>query len=143
MPAVKSLDRISRIWASRVAAAGPEYAAGIDNPRKSWAEATQAASGNYDQAIQQSIAEGRFAKGVRAAGDARWSARAKSVGPRRWQEGVTASTDRYERGFAPYRQVIENTELPPRYPKGDPRNIARVAVIAENLHAAKLAQGGN
>lgn len=142
MPAVKSLDRISKIWASRVAAAGAEYAAGIDNPRKSWAQATQDAAPNYDAAIAQSVAEGRFAKGVQNAGDARWSQRAKQVGPRRWQEGVNASTDRYERGFAPYRKVIEGIELPPRYPKGDPRNIERVAIIAERLHAAKKAQGG-
>jgi len=143
MPPVKALDRISRIWASRVAAAGKEYEAGIDNPRVSWEAATKAAAENYDTAIQQSLQEGRFAKGVSKAGDARWRERAKAVGPRRWQEGVSGSTNRYEDGFAPYRKVIEDTQLPQRYPKGDPRNIERVKIIAENLHAAKLARGGN
>jgi hypothetical protein len=142
MPPVKSLDRISRIWASRVAAAGKEYEAGIDSPRRSWAEATKEATENYHSAIQQAISEGRFAKGVTKAGDERWRARAKSVGPRRWQEGVNGSLGRYEDGFAPYRKVIEDTVLPPRYPKGDPRNIDRVAIIADNLHKAKLQKGG-
>jgi hypothetical protein len=39
-------------------------------------------------------------------------------------------------------QVIESIQLPPRGPKGDPRNIERVRVIAQALRARKLAAVG-
>jgi len=45
--------------------------------------------------------------------------------------------DDYEKGFAPYRDEIEKTALPPRYPRRDPRNIQRVATIAAALGKKK------
>jgi hypothetical protein len=46
-------------------------------------------------------------------------------------------SDDYEKGFAPYRDVIEQTALPPRFPKRDPRNIQRVSAIATALAKKK------
>ena len=48
--------------------------------------------------------------------------------------------DEYAKGFAPYHDVIEKTELPPRYAKGDERNYERVKAIGQALHKAKLAK---
>lgn len=140
MPAVKPLDRISNKWARQSAAATSEYQQGVANPRTPWAEATAAASDRYAQGVQQAISQNRFQTGVRTAGNAKWQERASTLGPGRWAEGIRNSTSAYERGFAPYRQVIENTQLPPRGPKGDPANIERVRVIDQNLHDAKMSR---
>ena len=44
----------------------------------------------------------------------------------------------FEKGFAPYADVIRATALPPRFPKGDPRNYTRVQVIGTALRAKKV-----
>lgn len=138
MPPVKSLDRISNKWTRQSQAATPEYEAGINNPRRSWSAATVAAEGNYEQGVQAAIGRKAFGNGVRRAGDASWKEGALKKGTARWGPGIAASRAKYEKGFAPYRQAIENIDLPPRGPKGDPANINRVAVIATALHDEKL-----
>ena len=139
MPPVKSLARASAKWARQSAAATPEYEAGVKTTAKDWAENT-AAAGSYAEGVQKAVADDRFAKGVAKAGTDKWQKNTLTKGPARWSEGIRLSTGNYERGFAPYRQVIENTTLPPRGPKGSAQNIDRVRVMAETLHAAKLAQ---
>lgn len=140
MPPVKGLDRISEKWARVSQASQPDYEAGIRNPRTDWAKATAAASENYKMGVQQAINQNRFAKGVEKAGSAKWQENSISKGPARWAEGINLSRNQYEKGFAPYREVIERTTLPPRGPKGDPKNIQRVAVIADALHKKKLSE---
>lgn len=142
MPPVKSLDRISEKWARVVAVSQADYEDGIRSPRTDWAAATSAAAVNYNAGVQKAIQEKRFERGVKSAGSARWQERALLVGPGRWLEGVQVSRDRYESGFEPYRRVIETVTLPPRGPKGDPKNIQRVAVIADALHKEKLKRIG-
>jgi hypothetical protein len=79
-----------------------------------------------------------FAKGVTKAGTDKWKSKALQKGPGRFAEGVMVAGPDYEAGFAPYRDEIERTTLPPRFPKGDPRNISRVATIAAALRKKKL-----
>lgn len=103
---------------------------------------TQAAESNYEQGVQKGIQGKRFGKGVAKAGTAKWQQNTLAKGPSRWAEGIGMSTQAYEDGFAPFRRVIEVTTLPPRGPKGDPRNIQRVQVMADALHKEKLKQAG-
>lgn len=137
MPPVKSLDRISEKWKRQSSAAQTEYTQGIENPRRDWAQATAQAESSYEKGVQNSIQEKRFSKGVKNAGTAKWQENALKKGPTRWAEGISLSTDAYQAGFAPYRTIIENLNLPARGPKGDPANIQRVAKLAEALHAEK------
>jgi hypothetical protein len=136
--AVKPMDRIKRKWVSATQANQGEYEEGIKNPRKDWATETANAEKNYNSGIQASIAQGRFGKGVRKAGTSKWQEKALSKGPGRWASGVALSADDYEKGFAPYRQVLESLSLPDRGPKGDPKNINRVAAVAKALHDKKV-----
>jgi len=78
-----------------------------------------------------------FAKGISKAGSVKWQARALQKGPGRFAEGVMVGGDDYEKGFAPFRDEIEKTVLPPRFPKRDPRNIQRVSTIATALGKKK------
>ena len=142
MPAVKPLDRISSKWARVAAASQSEYEEGIKNPRKSWSAETAKAESAYEAGIQQAISKKRFSAGVKKAGDAKWQENALAKGPARWSQGIGLSTAAYEQGFAPFRAVIEGITLPARGPKGDPKNIRRVEVIAKALHEKKLAMAG-
>jgi hypothetical protein len=90
--------------------------------------------------VQKSLADKSFEKGVNRVGTSKWQNAALQKGPGRWAEGVQLSTDNYAKGFAPFAQVIANTTLPPRGPKGDPSNIQRVAAMAKALNDAKKAQ---
>ncbi len=138
MPAIKSAKEISDKWARVTPARSPDYEAGVKSPKKDWGTETAAAESRYGEGVTAAIAEGRFGKGVVKAGTAKWKRKAVEVGVGRWGPGVRAAAPDYQAGFAPYRDVIEATTLPERFPKGDPRNIDRVAAIAAALHAAKV-----
>lgn len=135
---IKSTADIAAKWARVTPQRAEDYRQGVMNPRVSWSVATAAASDRYKAGIQEAIQQDRFAKGVKAAGDARWQQRATEVGPQRFSEGVATSEARYEEGFKPYAEVIANTTLPPRFAKGDPRNLDRVRVMSQALRKKKV-----
>jgi hypothetical protein len=124
-------------WATRTAQATADYQQGVAAPRRSWQQATVAASEAHKAALMESFSRGAFQKGVAAAGDNKWSTAAQGKGAERFGPGAQAGVGDYEKGVAKYLSVIENTQLPPRGPKGDPRNIERVKVMAQALRKAK------
>lgn len=137
MPAVKPVSVASDKWVKRAAQAGPDYARGVASPRTPWAEATAASADAQAAGAQQAITNGSFEKGVQKAGNAKWQRKASGVGAQRFGPGVAAAKSDYEGGFAPYAAVIQGVTLPPRGPKGDPRNYSRVQAIGDALHTAK------
>ena len=136
MPKVKT--NFASKWARVTPQRTEDYQQGIQNPKISWQQATMAAAGNQAAGVQQAIADKRFEKGVQKAGDTAWQSGSLQKGVNRFGEGVQVSQDKYSAGFAPYAQVIESTQLPPRYPKGDPRNVQRVSAIATALRNKKV-----
>jgi len=126
-------------FARNAAQAGGAYQDGVQNPRTPWAAATIAAEANQAAGVQAAIAAKSFAKGVRKAGDAKYTRGAVEKGVQRFSQGVQLAEGDYQTGVAPYFAVIESTTLPPKFPKGDPRNIQRVAAMAQALRAKKLA----
>ncbi len=138
MPQIKSVQQSSEKWARRAGQSSQDYAAGVKSPRTSWAEAAAGASEAQHAGAQAAISNNSYEKGVRAAGDSKWSRKATTVGASRFGPGVAAAKSDYEQGFAPYAQVIQGVQLPPRGAKGDPRNFERVQVIGTALHEAKV-----
>lgn len=137
MPAVKSGSNVAAKW-SRVAAQRTEdYQMGVAAPRTPWAAATKAAEERYKTGVAEAATRGAFGKGVTAAGDARWQQKAMAKGPTRFAEGVQLSGPDYAAGVQPYLDTIAATQLPPRYPKGDPRNVERVRVMSQALRKRK------
>ena len=139
MPEIKSTAEIAEKWSRVTPGRVRDYTDGVENPRRDWADATHAASDAYEAGVMQAIADERFQFGVRNAGTRKWREKTLAKGPNRWSEGVRISTNDFRTGFDPYRDEIERINLPPRYPRGDPRNLERVRVIAEALHALRLA----
>jgi len=139
MPIVtKDINTIASKWSSRAQAAGPDYTAGVKTTQKDWAGLTAAASDSWGAGVQEAIGNGRFAKGVAAAGTAKWQAAASTKGAQRYPQGVSVAQPAFVNGFAPYLAVIQNVTLPPRSPRGSPNNIQRVGVITAALHAKKV-----
>ena len=138
MPAIKSASAIAEKWARVTPGRSSDYRDGVTSPKKDWASNTEAAKDAYADGVTQSIANKSFEKGVKAAGTDKWKAKAQALGVPRWSQGIAAGKDDFSAGFAPFRDVIEKTTLPPRYRKGDPRNIDRVTKIATALHEAKV-----
>jgi len=137
MANIKPLASIGQKWTRVTPGRTQDFREGVEAPRRDWAKATAAAEQNYNEGIDAARAEGRFGKGVARAGTAKWQAKTITKGVGRWGEGVRAATEDYEKGFAPYHDTIKSLQLPPRGPKGDPRNIDRVAAIAQALHNRK------
>jgi len=139
MAFIRSIESIATKWAEVTPMRSGDYAAGIANPRRSWAAATKEAEKAYEDGVAKSIARKAFGKGVVAAGDAKWSRKATVNGTRNWGPGVSEAKGDYASGFAPYRDTIEQTKLSPRYARRDPRNLVRVNEIVAALSAKKEA----
>lgn len=136
-PIAEIAEKFERVTPGRV----PDYTAGVQHPRRDWGDATVAAAGVYTEAMTAALAAGRFALGVTKAGTRKWQEKTISKGPTRWAQGVRMAGVDFARGFQPYRDEIERIVLPPRGPRGDARNLERVRIIAEALHALKLRIG--
>ena len=114
-----------------------DYKLGIQSPRRDWEKSAVAAKDSHKAAMATAAAQDAFAKGVSKAGTGKWQSKALAKGPGRFAEGVMVGGDDYEKGFAPFRDEIEKTALPPRFPKRDPRNLARVSTITTALGKKK------
>lgn len=138
MLTIRDPQLIADKWSRVVQGRGKDYEDGINNPRADWMTATLAAEANHTAGVQAAIASKAFARGVRAAGTAAWQFGATQKGPARWQQGIALSTGKYAANFAKYGRAIAGLTLPPRGPAGDPRNIQRVAIVADALHKLKV-----
>jgi len=142
MAFIRSVDTIAKKWAEVTPMRAADYAAGIANPRRSWAAATKNAEDAYEAGVQKAIGHKAFGKGVSKAGDEKWSRKAQTRGVANWGPGVADAEGDYMAGFAPYREAIAAVKLPPRYARRDPRNLARVKAIVDALIAKKVSLMG-
>lgn len=139
---IRSIDAIASKWARVTPGRTEDYRLGVENPRRDWATATKASENAYEAGVTQAIAQKRFGKGVTSAGTPKWLKGATEKGTTRWGPGVTMAEGDYNAGFAPFRDAIARTTLPPRYARRDPRNLERVKAVVNALVKAKESQLG-
>ena len=137
MAEIKSSARIKEKWTRVTPMRTEDYKLGVQQPRRSWEKSAVAAKETHKAAMITAAATDAFGKGITKAGDAKWQTRALQKGPGRFAEGVMVGGDDYEKGFAPFRDEIEKTVLPPKFPRRDPRNLLRVSAIAAALGKKK------
>jgi hypothetical protein len=125
---IKSMARIAEKWTRVTPMRTEDYKIGVTSPRRDWEKSAVAAKESHKAAMATAAATDSFGKGCTKAGTAKWQARALAKGPGRFAEGVMVGGPDYEKGFAPARDILEKTVLPPRFPRRDPRNIMRVSV---------------
>ena len=136
---IKALSRIKEKWTRVTPMRSEDYKLGIQSPRRDWEKSAVAAKESHKLAMAAAAAADSFAKGITKAGTGKWQAKALAKGPGRFAEGVMVGGDDYEKGFAPFRDELEKTVLPARFPRRDPRNIQRVSV--GNIALAKKKTG--
>jgi len=133
---VPSADKVADKWSNRVSVAGPDYEAGVSDPSVDWAGPAKAAESTYKEAVVQAANEGRYGKGVSAAGNDKWRNNAIAKGPSRWTDGVSKAKGDYSAGMNTVLNAISSVTLPPRYPAGDERNYERVKAVGRAVHNA-------
>ncbi len=138
MPKVRSASEIAEKWGRVTPSRTEDYERGVRDPVNDGEVNTKASEGIYKEAVVKAANEGRYGKGVAKAGTEKWQRKTIEKGVDRWGPGVQLAEKDYEAGFAPFRDTIERTDIGPRYPKGDPRNIQRVAKLAAALHEKKV-----
>ena len=134
---IKSLSRIKEKWTRVTPMRSEDYKLGIQSPRRDWEKSAVAAKESHKLAMAAAAAADSFAKGITRAGTGKWQTKALAKGPGRFAEGVMVGGDDYEKGFAPFRDELEKTVLPARFPRRDPRNLLRVNAIATALGKKK------
>jgi hypothetical protein len=139
MPAIRSTATIVKKWADRAGSAGQQYADGVASPKKDWATNAAGAQNNWEAGVQGAATKKSFSKGVSSAGTAKWQKKATTKGAQRFGPGVADAQPDYQAGFEPFANVISSTTLPPKFAKGDPRNVERVRVMSQALRKAKEA----
>lgn len=140
MAEIKSLSAIRDKWTRVTPGRTEDYKLGVTHPKRDWEEETVNAKDNWKAGIDAAHGKGLYEKGVQAAGTKKWQEKTLKKGPGRFAEGVYIAGPDYERGFAPYREAIAQTDLGPRFPKRDPRNLERVKRIVEALVSTKLGE---
>lgn len=136
---VKSLDRITKKWQEVTPGRAQYYEEGVRTTDRDWKTETQAANASWKAGIAAAAAADLFSKGVAKAGTETWRARAISVGPGRFSEGVATAGPQFAKGFGPFLGVLSALTLPPKGPKGDPKNYERVRAVGMALRAKKVA----
>ena len=141
MAAIKSIADIGKKFIDVTPQRAKEYGEGVKSPKRDWQQATEAAEENFEQGVQLAITRKAFGKGVKEAGTAKYQAGVAEKGVARWPVGVRLALAAFVKGFGPFRDEIERTTLPARYPRRDPRNLDRVAAIDKALGELKERQG--
>jgi len=136
--AMKDPGTVAAKWSKRAQAAGADYSSGVTSTTKDQAALAAAAAPLWASATADAASRNAFAKGVTAAGTAKWQARASSLGTQRYPSGVAASSAAYQSGVAPYFTAISSVTLPPRGMKGT--NAARNQAVVDALRKVKFGQ---
>src|SRR5579883_777053 len=121
----KDINSIASKWSTRAQAAGPDYTAGVKSTQKDWAQLTAAAADSWGAGVSQAVSDGRFAKGVTAAGTPKWQNAAATKGAQRYPQGVAGAHQNYDNGFAPYLPATQHHTPPPRSPRFAEQHSAR------------------
>lgn len=137
MPRVKDAGTVAEKWARVAPTRQQDYEAGVSDPGVNWEGATAASEQSYADGVAEAQTRGAFKKGVGKAGNAKWQAKTKDLGVGRWAPGIRAATGDYQTAMQPVIQTIERTVLPPRGPRGDPRNMERAVTMARALSEAR------
>ncbi len=135
---IKSLNAIRDKWTRVTPMRTEDYKLGIRNPRRDWETETVASEANWKAGIDAAHSKKMFSKGVSSAGTKKWQEKSLLKGPGRFSEGVSLAGPDFERGFKRYHAAIEAADLGPRFPRRDPRNLARVKVVVDALIKEKL-----
>lgn len=135
---VKDAATAAAKFVQRGQAAAPDYQKGVAASGEAWLANSTASKETYAQGVQEAIGRDAFAKGVVKAGAAKFTTAASGKGAQRYPQGVATAGPAWAEGTQPFLTTLAGLTLPPRRPKGDPGNMARVQAVTDALRKRKL-----
>lgn len=127
-------------WATRTSAASGDYVAGVNSTDKDQSAAAIAAKEIYKSALTASFGRDAYAKGLQKSGNAGWKAGVAQKGGQNFSTGVSTSgaQSKYAANSGAYDSARGAASSLPRGQRGSAQNLARVAAVANALHAVKV-----
>lgn len=138
---MKSASTSATKWATRTSAASVDYVAGVNATDKDQSAHAVAAKEIYKSQLQASFAKDSYAKGLQKSGKAGWQAGVTQKGGQNYSTGVSTAgaQTKYATNSGKYDSARSAATNLPRGARGSAANLARVAAVANALHAAKAA----
>lgn len=136
---MKTAQQAAQKFVARAAVASSDYAQGVRESTKDQNAAAIAAADNYKTAVIEAANAGRFAAGLRKAGKQKYLDGVAQKGESRFSEGVAAGAAAYASESARFDTARNAAASLPRGPRGDARNLARVAAVANAQRAVRVA----
>lgn len=134
---VSDLGSSAEKFERRAANAGQDYQSGVQQVSDSEQQsATLDAADNWEQGINDAIAEGRFESGVQNPNKS-WQTASLETGASRFTQGASQAGDTWQQGFSPFADTLEGLNLQPRGPRGSSANFERSRQVGEALHNAR------
>lgn len=103
----KTPDMVVEKFRRRIAAAGPDYRYGIENPIRPWVEGYAASAERMKQELQKALAEGRHLKGAREKGQSRWEQKVRQVGADRYTAAAPIAAENYAKAASDIMSAAE------------------------------------
>lgn len=143
MVLVEKLTQLANKWVNRSLASQNDYEQAVaSTPSTYWQQKALAAANTYNQAMQQVIAENRYALGV-SNPKKDWQAMTRAKANRR-VEGVRLGQNLWLEGFRPFAETLDRIlpTLPARGPKMSDVNISRAITVMRAMHETKRQRRG-
>lgn len=134
--AVASATEVAAKWSSRTPNASADYKKGVEGAGGRWQAAVDQGEQAYSVGVNSAIANDLYTKGVSGKAG-KYVTKASTVGVTRFGPGVQAAVTDFQTGIGKVLGVISGLTLPPRAGVGN--NMGRAQMVADALHAAKLA----
>lgn len=138
MARIKDTASLAKKYVTRASGASAEYSESVKQSGQDWQTGAAAAADNYAAATQEAISQGRFARGIAAAGGAFYAERAGTLGAQRYGPGVQASGNLWAEGSAPFLAAGREALTSPRRPRG--QNQDRANEMAMRFRQIKLSR---
>lgn len=139
---VKDAASSAAKWSERASGADKDYTKGVQNAGNRWVEGAANSEDAYKAGVNQAASQGRFGKGVRKAGAAKYQDRAVKFGADRFRVGVQNTKDDYQRGVEPFRAALAGANLDVRGARGSSNNVRRVQQVMDLMRATRDQQLG-
>lgn len=123
---VRPVADAAKKFVNRAGAARQDYANGVAGAGGRWQAGAEAGEEAWRTGTQEAMNEGRFAKGVRAAGAAKYQNNAMKLGPDRFVTGVQNAENAYAAGVQPFVAAMQSATLSQRGARGSAQNARRV-----------------
>lgn len=123
-------------WSNNTPNSGQFYKAGVESAGGRWQQGVDDADQAYQAGVNTAIANDLYSKGV-AGKASKYVTKASTIGVQRFGPGVQAAVGDFQTGIGKVLSVIGAITLPPRAGVGN--NMVRSQMVADALHAAKLA----